>query len=309
MELMDLLYFFESIRTPVLNIIGEVISFFGSETFLLILMGIIFWCVDKELGYKMAFSYVVAGTVNNVLKLALRISRPWVRDTSFSAVESARSTATGYSFPSGHANNIGVIGTSLIMNTRYTWLKIVALVMMIMVPISRMYLGVHTIFDVIAGLGLGILITIIVNKVMSGTSTDTRSLSPIMFALMLFPLALIIVALAFYYNGYVEYENMADAVKSSGAFFGIIIGWYIERTKVHFNVRCSRYWKQILKLLLGFAVVFIIKVGLKELFLLIGEEFWPGDFIRYFLMTFFAIGIYPMIIKKLFSSKIGYDRI
>ena len=305
---MSLLYFFEAIRTPVLNLIGTGVTFFGSEIFLLIVLGITYWCADKELGYRLAFSYIAAGTVNNIMKMSFRVSRPWVKDPSFTTVEGAKDTATGYSFPSGHSNNIAVIGTTFFMNTKSVFIKIAAVILMVLVPVSRMYLGVHTPLDVAAGLGLGIIITVIVNKIMLTTTTDVKSLSPVMFAMMLFPLILLITALSLYYNGIIEYENMADSVKSSGAFFGFIIGWYIERTKIDFNTRCSRLWKQALKLIIGFAAVMLIRSGLKMLFALIGDSFWPGDFIRYFLMTLFAMGIYPWFIKKFFSSNVPYRR-
>lgn len=305
---MPVLYFFESLRTPILNMAGMAVTFFGSETFLLIVLGITYWCVDKELGYRLAFSYTVSGTVNNILKMALRVPRPWVKDSSFTTVEGAQSSATGYSFPSGHSNNIAVIGTTFIMNSRSALIKVIAVALMVLVPVSRVYLGVHSVLDIAAGLAIGIIITVIVNKIMRSTLVDVKGLSPIMFLLLLFPLALIIAALAFYYNGFAEYENIADSIKSSGAFFGFIIGWYIERTKINFNVLCSRNWQQIIKALAGFIVVLAIKYGLKEVFLLLGEEFWPGDFVRYFLMTFFAMGIYPWFIKKFFSSKVPYRR-
>ena len=306
--MMNLLYLFEAIRTPILNMVGMGVTFFGSETFLLIVMGIVFWCVDKNLGYRLMFSYMIAGSVNNAMKIGFRVERPWVRDSSFEAVEEAKSGATGYSFPSGHSSTVGVLGTTFLVGTESRLLKVLSVVFMVLVPVSRMYLGVHTVYDVCVGLGLAIIITLVVNKVMAGTSVDPRQISPIMFAMLLFPVALVIFALAMYYNGLASYEDIADSIKSAGAFFGFIIGWYTERTKIDFNERCNRVWKHILKVLLGFACVFAIKTGLKEVFSLIGDEFWPGDLIRYFLMTFFAVGIYPIFIKKVFSARIYYRK-
>ena len=305
---MSILYFLESIRTPVLNILGTGVTFLGSETFLLIVLAVTYWCCDKDLGYRLAFSYTIAGSVNCALKIGFRVPRPWVKDPSFTTVSGAQSDAAGYSFPSGHSNNIGVIGTTFFLGTKSVVIKIIAIALMVLVPVSRMYLGVHTLADVCVGLGLAIIISLIVNCVMARTLVDKKSLSPIMFAMLIVPAALLIFALAMYYNGLVDYDNMADSIKSSGAFFGFIIGWYIEKTKINFNVRCSKLWKQAVKLVIGFAVVLAIKSGLKEVFLLIGDEFWPGDFIRYFLMTFFAMGIYPWFIKKFFSSKVPYRR-
>ncbi len=50
---MDLLYFFESIRTPFLNVVMQLITELGGETVFLAAAIILFWCVDKKEGYYM----------------------------------------------------------------------------------------------------------------------------------------------------------------------------------------------------------------------------------------------------------------
>ena len=91
---MEVLYFLESIRNPVLNVLMQGITELGGEVVFLAAAIIIFWCVDKKCGYYMmtvGFSGII---VNQFLKLWFRIPRPWVKNPGFTIVESARAAAT-----------------------------------------------------------------------------------------------------------------------------------------------------------------------------------------------------------------------
>lgn len=108
---MEVLYWLESIRNPVLDAIMQFFTFFGEELMFLVLALTIYWCVSKSEGYYLLFIGFFGTVLNQFLKLLCRIPRPWVRDPDFTIVESARSGATGYSFPSGHTQNaVGTLG-------------------------------------------------------------------------------------------------------------------------------------------------------------------------------------------------------
>lgn len=86
--------------------------------------------------------------VNQWLKIICRVPRPWVRDPDFTIVESARAEAAGYSFPSGHTQTaVGFFGGVARFAGRL-WLRVACLAAAVLVPVSRMYLGVHTPADV-----------------------------------------------------------------------------------------------------------------------------------------------------------------
>lgn len=109
---------------------------------------LIFWCVDKRQGYYVFLVGALGTVCNQFLKLAFRIPRPWVLDPDFQIVEAARADATGYSFPSGHTQNIVGTTASIFASRKEAWVRIVCVVLMLLVPFSRMYLGVHTPLDV-----------------------------------------------------------------------------------------------------------------------------------------------------------------
>ena len=93
---MGILYFFESIRSPVLDQIMSLITHLGEEAVFLVAALLIFWCVDKNRGYYLMAVGFVGTILNQFLKLVFRIPRPWVRDPNFTIVESARAAATAF---------------------------------------------------------------------------------------------------------------------------------------------------------------------------------------------------------------------
>ena len=145
---MSLLYWFESVRTPVLDTLMSLVTHLGEETFFMAAALFVFWCVDKRRGYYL-LSVGFAGTlINQWLKIVCRVPRPWVRDPQFTIVQSARAEATGYSFPSGHTQSaVGWMGGTARF-TRRIWLQVVCVALLVLVSVSRMYLGVHTPADV-----------------------------------------------------------------------------------------------------------------------------------------------------------------
>ncbi|MBO5976406.1 MAG: hypothetical protein J6P94_04450, partial [Oscillospiraceae bacterium] len=103
---MQFLYLLESIRNPVLDAFFSAITYLGDEIAFLVLAIVIYWCVNKSHGLYIMLAGLGGTLINQLLKLSFRIPRPWVKDPSFTIVESAREAATGYSFPSGHTQQV-----------------------------------------------------------------------------------------------------------------------------------------------------------------------------------------------------------
>ena len=146
---MTVLRMLESLRVPAMDGLMQAVTELGSEVFFLVVALVLFWCVSKQEGYYLLTVGFFGTVLNQFLKLLCRVPRPWVLDPEFTIVESARADATGYSFPSGHTqNSVGTFGV-LGRCARRTWVRILCGILMILVPFSRMYLGVHTPADVL----------------------------------------------------------------------------------------------------------------------------------------------------------------
>ena len=174
---MSFLYWLESIRCPFLDAVMQAFTCFGEELAFLLLALTIFWCVSKEEGYYLLFVGFFGTALNQFLKLLCRIPRPWVRDPSFTIVESARSGAGGYSFPSGHTQNaVGTLG-GIARWHKNRALRIVCIVLAALTAFSRMYLGVHTPLDVSVAAVTAVVLIFVIYPIVRSAAEDPKKMA------------------------------------------------------------------------------------------------------------------------------------
>ena len=90
-------------------------GFFSKMTWLcelntvIVIMALIYWCVSKDFGTYLLRGFSGNRLVNGLLKVTVCAYRPWIRDARVVPYGDAITTATGYSFPSGHTMNAATI--------------------------------------------------------------------------------------------------------------------------------------------------------------------------------------------------------
>ena len=159
---MGFLHWLENIRMPVLNEFMLAITHLGAEVAFLVIALILFWCVDKRRGYYI-LSVGFLGTIGNqFMKLWFRILRPWYLDPTLQPLEQALEGAEGFSFPSGHTQNaVGTFG-GIAYTARRKLVRVVCIVLAVLVPFSRMSVGVHTPLDVGVAAAMALLLMFVV---------------------------------------------------------------------------------------------------------------------------------------------------
>ena len=297
---MPFLYFLESIRNPVLDAIFSTITHLGEETFFLVIAIFFFWCVNKREGYFILITGLVGTVVNQFAKLFFRIPRPWVLDENFEIIESAREEATGYSFPSGHTQNVagtfGAIGAFKKGGVR----KAICISIIILVAFSRMYLGVHTPLDVVVSLLVAFGLVVLLRPAFATEESFKKSMPWIVVGSVAISLGLLAYVLSVSSDATLDPTNYASALKNSttllGCTAGLVVVYFLDSKFIHFETE-GRWYAQLLKLVLGLGGVLIIKSGLSSpLVSLFGNEYIARA-VRYFLIVLFAGGIWPLTFK------------
>ena len=120
---MEFLRLLVNLRTPFLDALFGTITYLGDETLFMIVAMVFFWCVEKRKGYFLLFTGFCGTLINQFLKMLFCVPRPWLIDPSFPIVENARAAATGYSFPSGHTQNITGTFGGIARFTGRRWLR------------------------------------------------------------------------------------------------------------------------------------------------------------------------------------------
>ncbi len=300
---MGFLYLLEKIRVPVLNEFMLAITTLGEETAFLVIALVLYWCVDKYVGYY-TLSVGFVGTIfNQFLKLLFRIPRPWVLDANFTILEQAKDAATGYSFPSGHTQSaVGTFG-SIAYTAKNKRIRVVAIVIAALVAFSRMYVGVHTPKDVLVSAILAVGLIFALKPLI----LDNRSkYMPILLAAMLvLAVAFLCFVELFPFPADMDLHNYQSGVQNAytllGALLGMLAVYIIDEKWLNFTTKAV-WWAQVLKVILGLALVLVVKSGTKELLnMLLGEYF--GRAVRYCLVVITAGILWPLSFR--WFSRLG----
>ena len=149
---MEILNLLAEYRTPFFDTLFQLITYLGQETLAVAVICWLYWCQNKKLAYTIGFTYFVSGLAVQGLKITFRIPRPWILDPGFQAVPSAVPATTGYSFPSGHTQSGTALFGSLALASEKNWKKFLCVLSFLLIGFSRMYLGCHTLKDVLTAM-------------------------------------------------------------------------------------------------------------------------------------------------------------
>ena len=293
---MQLLYFLESIRNPVLDAIVSLVTHLGGETLFIVIALVFYWCIDKKKGYYILAVGFLGTILNQFLKLMFRIPRPWVKDPNFTIVESAREAATGYSFPSGHTQNAtGYLGC-IARITKNKLLRILLVLLIIVVGFSRMYLGVHTPLDVVVSWVLGALLVMLLYPVFQKADNPK----------FLYKLMAVMLAVSAVYTAFVEFfpwpsdidpDNLASGIKNgwtlTGCSAAMLIACIIDTKKINFETKAP-FLGQVIKIAIGLAIALLLKSVLKAPLDAIFNGAGIARALRYFIMVMFAAVVWPL---------------
>ena len=303
---MQLLYWFESIRTPALDTVMSLITRLGEESFFLLAALLVFWCVDKRRGYYLLTVGFVGTVASQGRRVPWALPRPWVRARVFPSGGSARATATGYSFPSGHTQSaVGYLGSIARFTSRW-WLRAVCIVLALLVAVSRMYLGVHTPADVGVGLLISLVLVLALYPLLESTLWFPNRMYLIIAAMLALSGAFVVyMELTVPPVGSAEvlmeaYGNWAEAHKNAysllGAVSGVLPVYFFDSKVLQFPTRAP-WWGQIVKLAGGVALVLAVKTLLKAPLLAFCGGHDAAHALRYFLVVLVAGCLWPMTFR------------
>ncbi|MGA2488668.1 MAG: phosphatase PAP2 family protein, partial [Anaerolineales bacterium] len=231
----------------------KLFSFLGTEEFFMLVLPILYWCVDSLLGIRVAIILMLSTSLNGALKLAFHDPRPYWYSTSVHSL----ATETSFGVPSNHAQSATVIWGILAAYLRKWWGWLAAVLLILLIGLSRLYLGVHFPQDVALGWLIGGLLLWLtlrfwdpVNAWVKKQNAGRQVLAAFLASLVVFLLPLIPFVWLKATNWQPPQEwaayatqaiSMQDAVTAAGTLFGLLVGlvWLLS---------CAICWVQLMLL-------------------------------------------------------------
>ena len=183
-------------------------------------------------------------------------------------------------------------------------LKIVLILCLILICLSRCYLGVHTPLDVVFGVLFSLIVLIIFKKVFDKYE-DKPNFDLIILGVGIISSILLIIYSTF--KGYpMDYDSAGklivdptkmalDSFKNAGFSIGILLSWVIERRFIKFSVE-GNLESKVLRALVGFIGFEILLTVISPLVVTLFSK-QVGNFISYFLFPVYCIILIPFFTK------------
>jgi len=230
----------EGIRSSSLSIFFENISLAGYPTFLILFIsfGYFYWSPSRF--SRVAMMLFISGLINAFLKDFFQDARPAIELMLDPKV------GTSYGWPSGHSQIAVTLWGLLAYELKNKWATIGAITIIILIAFSRMYLGVHDLGDVFAGLIIGGMILLIWHYAVINDLYKSLSKRSWLILILVFQLIL-----------YIFYPSHEDHELSIW-FLGVMTGWFIGASNI--NIISNPVKKLLISIFVVCTVFFLLTV-------------------------------------------------
>lgn len=237
--------------SPTLDPPFRLLTFLGEEEFFLLLLPFIYWCLDRRTGARLTILFLLSAYLNSVAKVLAGQPRPFEYTSQVRPLVEAH----GGGLPSGHTQNTVAVWGYLAAQFRRTWLWILAGLLMVLVPLSRVYLGVHFPTDLLGGylIGAALVLLYLWAEPEGERWLDGKGFTWQLGLALAAPLLLVLLF------------PTTDGVTAGATLAGMGVGFVLERRWVGFDSG-GIGWKRALRYLLGVLVLFGLWMGLRVAF-------------------------------------------
>ncbi|MFX1536691.1 MAG: phosphatase PAP2 family protein [Promethearchaeota archaeon] len=298
--------------SPILDLFFQIITLLGDELFIIFLLVVVFWAIEKRMGFLLAIVLMFSQTLNWFLKSLFALPRPYVEFPS--QVKLIGPPEPSFAFPSGHSQSTATIWSFLTGWLKNKWLALLTIILIILVPLSRIYLGVHYLSDVVGGVFFGLIIVagyfLLAERLQELWDRFTYQ-QQIIIALLI-PVVLFLGTFLLFPSTFVEGR---DPGLSLGVLFGGFLAIFVEQRYSNMETKGVELRVKIFRIVLGFPIVIVTYFALSVLFGLIGDSIGATEgllfgllrFVRYSILAIVGIFICPFLFvnlePKIFGEK------
>jgi len=266
---LDFITMIQQIDTPLLDSFFRAITSLGDELFYLLLFPFLLWCVDFYLGIRVGIIFLLSVYVNTGVKEIFQQPRPFDILPEIQKVH-----ASGYGFPSGHAQSSLVVWGSITYWKKQIWMRNLSVLLILLIGFSRIYLGVHFPTDILGGWLFGGLILGLSYFIFLKVKLDFIQGNMLfkIIGITLFPVVLL------------QFQSSPDIISSLAALTGIGYGLLLFYSSIG-GIQPGNWLQRLFSFLVGVIGIGIIYLGLKLILPSEGQSFYQlSRFFRYLLL-------------------------
>lgn len=290
--------------------ISSVLRFFtylGEDEGYILIIAYIFISHDKKLAFRLAILVLSIMSLNHILKMFIGNPRPFVREGTFVkkwlvSPEYASELAKEFSTPSGHAMSSFAFYGYLYNFFRNSYFRIIAVSTILLIGISRPYLAVHFVEDILLGWLGALIIVLLTLKYSSQISNLWKNINVLNQMFLAISLSLILWIITFYINEKNITSQPLPFVGHLGFILGVILGFYLEQKHLNFNPKSRNNGVKIIRWLLTVVLVMVPIIILEEIVITEVQPTYSNHLFQYFgyaLSGFLGIFIAPLICIKI----------
>ena len=297
----------------------EFFTFLGNEEFYLLIMPVLLWSIDYAMGLRLGVMLMLSGSLNTFLKFGFHQPRPyWVS----AEIENLTSPMGSFGLPSGHSQNAASVFGLLVGLTKRKWLKGLLIFTIVMIAFSRLFLGVHSIQDILLGLLVGTMLLWIFLKLEQRLVVFYRGKKPWLRVGIAFLISVVLTSAGFLIvylhsefqlptvwvnNAHMAHPqveitplSMDGLVTTTATLFGLIVGGIWVRETGGYKANKGNFLQHVLRFLLGLAGVLMLWQGLGKVFPRTEDILgYCLRYIRYALVGLWISAIAPIIFMRL----------
>ena len=235
-------------RNEFFNAVFKGFTWLGYPTFIMMLLPLGYWLWNKSTFTKITVLVIISTVLNAYLKDLWQNPRP---DEIFHLDPGV---GNSFGMPSGHTQIAAVLWFGLAMHIDRRWAWITSLVLVAGIAFSRIYLGVHDLEDILAGLALAAVSLWVYRTALGPVGHGFRNLSVWVHLTLL----LVIQTLALW--TWPGTQNTVLAVVLAGFLFGWLLGDHFENKLFNMQIR-SEWWAKPAVIAVGLAgLVAVLKL-------------------------------------------------
>jgi membrane-associated phospholipid phosphatase len=259
----------------------------GGTLFYVILLLVAYWSYNKRGAIILSCVLIVSILTEYYLKVIIAKERP-PSSNWYPGVD-----PPNYSTPSGHSQNSATLYGWLTSRVRTWWMALTSIILVGLIGISRIYLGVHYLGDVLLGWGIGIVIVVLL-VYLEKPARDYLSRYKVEHLLVVLLIAGFLLTLLAALLPQPPNDNLGAY---GGLTMGLAIGLILERRFVNFTTDPyeGQRWRLVPRVVIGLLLVVAVMYGLAPI--LPTDLIWHRA-LRYSLVAITGIFIWPAIFKR-----------